>query len=296
VKSRIALVVRPPAEEARLNELRASVRALRRAGHRVVVRLTFEAGDARRYARGAARAGCDCVVAVGGDGTINGVVNGLVAAGGDAALGIVPLGTANDFARGLGLPERVGDALCVATQGSRVSVDVARVNRRCFINVSTGGFGANATRAASRGIKRVLGPLSYLFTGMRRLLEYRAREGRFVVDGRTVHEGGFAFFAVGNARQTGGGTTIAPRAEIGDGLLDVVLVGAVSRLDLVSLLPDLRAGTHLESPQVHYFRARTFRVEPRDCVAVNADGELVAGTTRYDYDILERGLKLMVPR
>lgn len=267
---------------------------MRERGHRVGVRLTFEAGDARRYARSAARRGWDVVVAAGGDGTINGVVNGLTSARGEVALGVVPLGTANDFARGLGIPEDIESALRVAAEGARVCVDVARVNRRCFINVSTGGFGADATRAAGVGIKKYFGPVAYLARGAQQLLAYDPAVATFVVDERIVHEGRFAFFAVGNARQTGGGTQIAPRADTSDGMMDVVLVGAVSRLDLLSLLPDVRMGTHMESPHVHYYRARHMLVTPSTSLTVNADGERVAGRS-YAYDMLPHRQPVMVP-
>jgi diacylglycerol kinase (ATP) len=294
MKRSIAIIVRPPSDGARLEPLRAGIAALRHAGHRVSVRTTFEAGDARRFARSASLAGWDVVAAAGGDGTINEVVNGLTRARGQAALAVIPLGTANDFARGLGIPQDCEAALRVAADGTRARVDVARVNRRCFINVSTGGFGADATQDAGRGIKRWLGPFAYLVRGTQKLAAFEPFHATFTADDAVAYEGPFAFFAVGNARQTGGGTRIAPRADIGDGMLDVVVVGDVSRLDLLSLLPDLRAGTHLESPHVHYFRARRLVVTSTDDLAVNADGEAVAGTT-YSYELHQRGQDMMLP-
>jgi diacylglycerol kinase (ATP) len=109
-----------------------------------------------------------------------------------------------------------------------------------------------------------------------------------------VHQGEFVFFAVGNGSLTGGGTRIAPRADVRDGKVDVVVVGGVSRLDFLALLPDLRAGTHLESPDVAYFRAHTFEVVAEGPLRVNADGEAVAGTT-FRYDVLERPQRVLVP-
>jgi diacylglycerol kinase (ATP) len=277
-----------------MEEMRAAVAAVRRRGHRVRVRLTFEPGDARRYARGAARAGCDVVVAAGGDGTINEVVNGLAAAGGSASLGVVPLGTANDFASGLGLPEGLEASLRLAAEGNARLVDVARVNRRCFINVSTGGFGASAARSVSRRAKRWLGRLTYVAAGARLLARYAPAQGRFLADGRVVHEGDFVFFAVGNARRTGGGTPLTPLADHGDGKLDLMVVCCGSRREFVALLPDLRAGTHLDSPAVSYFRADRFEVHTREPIEVNADGEPVAGR-RFRYDLLDRPLPVILP-
>jgi lipid kinase YegS len=287
MKRTIALVVRPPTEESKLEELRNAVAAVRHDGHRVSVRLTFEAGDARRYARRAARAGWDVVAAAGGDGTVNEVVNGLTAARGEAALGIVPLGTANDFARGMGIPEGIESALRLVAAGETRPVDIARVNRRCFINVSTGGFGASISQSAGRGLKKHMGGLAYVLRGVRSMMRFRVRSGVFRIDGDIVHDGTFVFFAVGNARQTGGGTPLTPLARTGDGRLDVVLVHGMSKLQFISLAPRLRAGTHLDSPHVSYYRTDDFTVEPRDDVTVNADGEAVAGET-FSYDILDR--------
>lgn len=296
----IALVMRPQTDEARQAEIDAAVAALRASGHDVVVHLTEGDGDARRYACAASLDGCAVVAAAGGDGTVNGVVNGLVDAARSApesegaALAVVPMGTANDFARGLELPMNVHDALHVAAGGVPTRFDTGRVNGRCFINVSTGGFGADATQAASRGAKRWLGPLAYMVEGARQLASFTPGRAVFRIDGETVHDGGFIFFAVGNSALTGGGTRIAPRADPADGRLDVVLVCGSSRLDFLSLLPDLRAGTHLESPDVSYFRAHTVDVRPDGKVAVNADGEPVDGRV-FTYDVLDRPLTVMVP-
>jgi lipid kinase YegS len=287
MKRRIALVVRPPTEEAKLEEVRRAVSALRHDGHRVSVRLTFEAGDARRYARGAARSGCDVVAAAGGDGTVNEVVNGLASSRRGTPLAIVPLGTANDFATGLGIPDDVESALRVAAEGTARPVDIARVNRRCFINVSTGGFGAGESHSAGRGLKKHAGGLAYILRGSKNLMRFRRPSAVFRVDGDIVHDGAFVFFAVGNARQTGGGTPLTPLARTGDGRLDVVLVHGMSRLQFIYLLPRLRTGTHLDSPHVSYYRTDEFTVEPREVVNVNADGEAVAGES-FQYDVLSR--------
>lgn len=292
MKRRIAVIVRPPTDEARLEELRDAVEALRADGHRVSVRLTFEAGDARRYARAAARAGCDVVTAAGGDGTVNEVVNGLARVRGSTSLGLVPIGTANDFASSLGIPEEIEAALRLAAEGTSRPVDIARVNRRCFINVSTGGFGVDASQTTGRGLKKRLGGLAYVLSGVENMVTFEEHVAAFRVNGELVHDGGFIFFAVGNARRTGGGTPLTPLANVGDGRLDIMLVHEMSRLQFMALLPELRAGTHLDNPHVSYFRADTLEVYPRSPLHVNADGEHVAGNA-FSYDILPRPLHVV---
>lgn len=291
---RIVLIAKPPKREQQAAELESIVARLRASGHDVRTRMTSARGDAELFARGAAHGGAELVLAVGGDGTINEVVNGLALASHRPRLGIVPAGTANDFARGLGLPRDAAGALTVALEGASVAVDLARVNRRYFINVSTGGFGADATRAAPVPVKRLLGPLAYLITGARRLLEFEPARAAFEVDGRPLYDGPFAFYAVGNSWRTGGGARVTPRAQHGDGALDVMIVGRVSRLDLLALLPDLRAGSHLESPDVLYVRANTVQVTAPEVLRVNADGEAVSARV-LSYGVLRRHLEVMVP-
>ncbi len=291
---RIALIMRPRGTDPRLEELRTQVARLRAAGHTVRPRLTYEPGDAVHFARAAALARSDLVLAAGGDGTVNEVVNGIASSGWQPRLGVVPVGTANDFAAGLGLPTTVAEAVDVAVRGRPIAVDAARVNERYFVNVSTGGFGAEATVAANPDAKRRLGPVAYLLTGAKQFVGLKRRQARFLADGRPLHEGEFMVFAVGNARRTGGGTLLTPLARHGDRKLDVVVVRGMSRLDFLALMPDLRAGTHLDSPDVFYVQAAELQVEGERPLRVNADGEALRARTLV-YRIAERPLSVMVP-
>jgi diacylglycerol kinase (ATP) len=291
---KIALIVRPPGDEGVVSELREVVNLLRGTGHQVFPRMTFGEFDAVRFARGAARRHTDLVLAAGGDGTVNEVVNGIARCSWQPRLGIVPIGTANDFASTLGLPERAEDAVEVGLSGRPVAVDVGEVNGRCFINVSTGGFGADATTGATLEAKRKLGKLAYLLTGARKLIELKPQRAQFSGDAGEFYNGDFFFFAVGNARSTGGGQRVTPRAEIGDARLDVVIVPALPRLDFLAMLPDLRAGTHLESSDVLYMQTRMLDVSAAAPMRVNADGEAVRAR-RLHYQILERPLSVMLP-
>jgi len=290
----IGLIMHPRGDAQRLEELRSVVARLRADGHIVWPHLTFEPGDAVRLARLAARAGADLVIAAGGDGTVNEVVNGIGRLRRPPRLGILPIGTGNDFALGLGIPQELVEAARVAVSGRPRAIDVARVNDRLFVNVSSGGFGAEATEHTPGEAKRVLGALAYVVAGARELVVLHPVRGRFHVDGRRFFDGEFLLFAVGNGRRTGGGSLLTPRADVGDGLLDLVVVEAMPRLDFLALLPDLRAGTHLESPGVRYTRATSIVVAPRAPLAVNADGEPVRAR-RYHYTLWPLRLVVMAP-
>lgn len=291
---RIGLIIRPREGMEGLDILRSEVARLRELGHTVVPRLTFEQGDAASFAREAAESGADLLIAAGGDGTINGVVNGAVSAGWQGRFGIVPTGTANDFAVGMELPQTIPEAVAVAVGGKSREVDVARLNDRYFVNVSTGGFGATATEETPSDTKRLLGPWAYVITGVKKFHELRPSRARFTTPEGEVYAGDVMLFAVGNAKRTGGGSMLTPRAEFGDGKLDVMIVPGMPRMDFVALLPDLRAGTHVDNTDVLYFQTEALEVTADDDLSVNVDGEPVSGHN-FRYSLTDTPLTLMVP-
>jgi lipid kinase YegS len=266
--------------------LREVVRDVRERGHVVEPRVTFEEGDAVIAARAAAERGVDAVVAVGGDGTVNEVVNGLD--GADVALGIVPLGTANDFARQAGIPEEPLHALDLILQRSPLRIDTASLNGRRFINVSTGGVGAEATAETPTEAKKALGPLAYAITGVRKLTQLEPHRARFAGPG-FEHRCGFLLFAVGNARETGGGTSLTPQASVTDGLLDVCIVEEMPLAEFARLVLRLKRGEHLDHPGVVYVQLPSLTVDVQHEITVNVDGE---STTQRELTYLARPLDL----
>jgi diacylglycerol kinase (ATP) len=291
---RIELVINTDSPEA-LTALREGVATLRAEGHTVQPHLTFEAGDAERFAAEAASKGVDRVAAAGGDGTVNEVLNGLLASESSPALAIIPLGTANDLAAELEIPADPAEALRLAVEGTTHAVDVASVNGRHFLNVSTGGLGAEVTSDTSDELKRLLGPVAYAITGVRKFAELRPFPARFSAGDELFYEGEFLVFAVGNARRTGGGNRLTSAAEMGDGLLDLCVVEGMSLLEFARIAPLLRSGRHVDHPQIVYRQVRSVTVEAREELQVNADGEPISGK-RFDYQLTPRRLNLVSPR
>ncbi|HEX8903719.1 MAG TPA: YegS/Rv2252/BmrU family lipid kinase, partial [Longimicrobiaceae bacterium] len=238
--------------------------------------------------------------AAGGDGTVNEVVNGLLAgaatdAGDAPRLAILPLGTANDLAAGLGIPADDPEAaLAVAVAGIPFSVDVPTVNGRCFLNVSTGGFGAEATEESSEGLKSVLGPVAYVVTGVRKFVRLEPSRARFAAAGETLHDGQFLVFAVGNARRTGGGIHLTAHAEMDDHLLDVCIIEEMGRLEFAKIASQIRSGAHVDHPRVTYRKVPSLTVEGDEELSVNADGEPMSAR-RFEYAFAPGRLTLMVP-
>src|ERR1051325_9562675 len=220
----IALIVH--GERADRADLRHLINWVRDKGHLVEPLITYEAGEATALTASAARRGVDVVAAVGGDGTVNEVVNGLDRS--DGALGLIPLGTANGFARQVGIPADADHAMDVILQRKPQRIDTASLNGRRFLNVSTGGVGAEATAETPSEVKESLGPLAYAITGLRKLADFRPHWARFAGDG-FAYEGDFLIFAVGITQYTGGGTMMTPMASATDGLLDLCIVEGMSR-------------------------------------------------------------------
>jgi lipid kinase YegS len=265
---RIALIIH--GARAGHEGLRRMVDWVRDRGHVVDPRVTWESGDAERFAREAAGARADVVVAVGGDGTLNEVVNGL--AGSTVPLGIIPLGTANDFARQVGIPDDPDHAMDVILRRNPVCIDSAELNGRRFLNVSTAGVPAEATAETPQDLKAQLGVLAYALTGVRKFVGMRRYTARVTGPGLDL-DCRFLVAAVGNARTTGGGSRVTPRALVTDGLLDVCIVEAMPRRDFARILLKLRRGEHVGAEGVHYFKLPSLTITARRPVSVNVDGE-----------------------
>jgi lipid kinase YegS len=271
--------------------LRDAVEWARTIGHRIRAHVTWEAGDARRFAEEAARRGSDAVLALGGDGTVNEVVNGLV--GTRTPLGVLPAGTANDFARQTGIPDDVRAALELVIDGEAVTVDAAMLNGRAFLNVSSAGLGAETTAETGTTAKQVLGPLAYAITGMRKLAEdHEPRRARFTGPG-FAHDIEFLHFAVGNGRATGAGTVITPHARLDDGLLDLCIIEPMAGTAVAGLLLELRRGEHLDRDGVHYAQVPWVRVEADAPLTVNVDGE-PQQLDRLEYAVRPAALRVFV--
>jgi len=277
---------------AELPGLRHLVDWVRAKGHTVRVRVTWEPGDGAMFAREAIEAGVDTIVACGGDGTVNEVVNGIE--GTTVALGIIPAGTANDFARQVGIPDDPSAAMDVVLRRKPVIIDTADMNGRRFLNVSSGGVGAEATAETPADAKASLGPVAYFISGLRKLAALEPRRALFEAPGLRL-EDEFLLFAVGNARATGGGSLVTPRASVRDGLLDACIVSAMPRKEFAKLVLRVKRGEHLESDGVRYLQVPWFRITSAEPMTVNVDGESTE-VAQAHYEARPRNLLIHLPR
>jgi diacylglycerol kinase (ATP) len=261
--------------------------------------MTVAGGDAARLAGRAALEGYERLIVAGGDGTLNEVLNGVASVEGALArttFGLVPLGTGNDFAGALGLPEDVEEAVAILLRGRTIEADLGLLNDRYFVNVSAGGFIAEVSDAVNPQLKSMAGKLAYLIGGAQVLMEYEpvgVSLRALAEDGRVLtRESGAQMFAVCNSRLVGGGRLIAPHALIDDGLLDVCFVEAMPTLEFVGLLGSVSGGDHIEDERVSYFRARELDLRFDRTIKVNTDGEVMEAS-ECRYRVLPRAVRFL---
>jgi lipid kinase YegS len=278
-------------------QIREAVELARHRGHMVMVRVTWEAGDGRELAREGVRAGADVVVAAGGDGMLNEVVNGVASCGLPArtSVGLIPLGTANDLANAAGIP--LGDpvaAMKIITEGQPHLIDLGMLNERFFINMASGGYGTQVTVKTPEGMKSMFGGVSYLFTGLLALPTLVPQKVELTAPDWNW-SGGVLVLAVGNGRFAGGGVPLCSRAQLDDGLLDVMVIPDVEYHELVSLLADLLR-LHLPKDGTHFFyhQVRWLNLRAKEEFQINLDGEPVVGT-EFHWSIQPRMLRFYLP-
>ncbi len=232
------------------------------------------------------------VVAVGGDGTVHEVLRGL--AGTEKVLGVVPIGSGNDFARMLGLkglPWR--EALELALFGPEEAIDLGQVNGEPF-GASLGiGFDALVAKKALSAPPFLRGMPRYLYALFGVLKDLRLPEGQVLVDGVEVHRGPLLLLAAMNGPAYGGGIPIAPMADPRDGLLSVVLARSFTRLGVVFILPRLLLGRHLFHPQVAAYAGQRVEVAFAQPVPAHADGELLPESALYQAEVRPLGLQVV---
>jgi lipid kinase YegS len=292
--SRICLILhRKSANEPAVKE---AVKHVRDKGIDLRVRIPWNKKDKPRVVHEALAAGAKRIIAGGGDGTINAVVNALVGKGKKpprAMMGILPLGTANDFARGCDLPvDDLKRCLEIACSSPPRKIDVGRVNSRCFVNVTSGGFGAEITATTPVEMKKKLGGGAYTIMGLIKAFNLEPYEGRLLVPGEEPQEGAMLLMAVGNNRLAGGGFEVAPKARLDDGLLDIAIVRHQPDLQVARLAAELKTIDSPDNQYLYYRQLSKFTIETKRDVHFNLDGEPTQ-ENRLKFSVLPKHLRVV---
>ena len=261
------------------------------------VRITEKEGDARRMATVAVKSGAGLVVAAGGDGTLNEVVNGMAEDFGSARLGLLPLGTGNDFARSINIPTDLDAALAVLQEGRVQAVDVAcatlgETTTRYFINMSAGGFSGVVSEKAHEAKDR-WGPLAYLRAALGTLPELQGFKTRVLVNGVENLTLDTYNIIVSNGRFVAAGIPVAPQSKLDDGLLDLMIAPAMTTAQLAILVPQVLLGRHTESDLLLFRKVTRLEIESDPPMSFNVDGELI-GDAPARFEVLPRALEVVV--
>jgi diacylglycerol kinase (ATP) len=248
-------------------------------------------------AQAAADAQGSLLVVVGGDGTVNEVVNAV--AGTDAEIAVLPSGTGQDLARSQGIPSDIDEAVRVALEGETRTIDVGRVEladgeSRFFANVGSVGMSGAVARRANAMTKRFGGKATFFYALTREFLAWQNTRVTVELDERIRREGAMHDVIVANGRCHGGGMKLAPDARQDDGLFDVVTIGDISKLDFVTTAPKLYSGRYLAHPKVELLRSSTVAIDAAQPLPLEVDGEPI-GTTPARFEVVPAALRLRVP-
>ena len=260
--------------------------------------ITKKSGDAEKWTHRTIRSGCDYLVVAGGDGTLNEVVNGAARARRAPQIGIVPLGTGNDFARTLGLPLSLDANIDILRAAKSTPIDIVRVKSkrtRYFVNVSAGGFSGMVDEKITPKIKQTWGPLAYVRGAAAALPKLHAYKTQLVLDDREELSTELYNVVIANGRFVAGGLPIAPEADPSDGLLEVVLIPKLGAAEMALLAAEVVLGKHLSSNATIFRRAGKIAVRSRPGMWFNVDGELV-GNAPAVFQIVPNALNFIVEK
>ncbi|WP_152399201.1 diacylglycerol kinase [Paenibacillus cellulositrophicus] len=252
---------------------------------------TMGEGDATKAAIDAVERGYDMIIAAGGDGTLYEVVNGMAERDNLPPLGVFPVGTTNDFARGLGIPRNWEDYCDLVIRQQTRPIDVGKANDRYFINIAGGGTLTELTYDVPSRLKTMIGQLAYYIKGVEKMVSLSPQELIINAEGQeTIHDE-FMIFLITNTNSVGGFEKLAPGARIDDGLLDVIALKKCNLAEFVRLVSLALRGEHFNDKKVVYFRTKSMEVTSPGKVLLNLDGEL-GGTLPGQFSVLPQHLRI----
>ena len=251
------------------------------------------AGDATQAAAKACDLGFDLIVAAGGDGTVNEVVNGMAAYDERPALGIIPMGTVNDFAKALHIPPTIDEAVEMIVTGRSARIDIGRMNSKYFINIAGGGKITEVSYEAPSKLKSIIGPLAYYVKGIEMLPKIRSTNVKIEYDDN-VFEGKVMLFMLGLTNSIGGFEKLVPDARLNDGKFTLIIVEEAGLAEIGHIMTLATRGEHLKHPKVHFFKAEEVDISSFEEVHLNLDGEF-GGVLPAHFINLKEHLEVRVP-
>ncbi|OFL48621.1 MULTISPECIES: diacylglycerol kinase [Nosocomiicoccus] len=267
---------------------------LERAGYIASAHRTTGIGDAIVAAKRACELEFDLVIAVGGDGTVNEVINGLLQHDTPPEFGIIPMGTVNDFTRALGIPSDIFEALDYIIEGEPFAIDLGLMNGKYFMNIGGGGKITEVSYEAPSRLKAVIGSLAYYVKGIELIPQITSFPIRIEHDD-DVYTGRVMLFLIGLTNSIGGFEQLVPDAELDDGYFSVLILEEVNLAELAHVLTLAMRGEHLKHDKVKYFKSRELYVSSFEEVQLNLDGEL-GGVLPAHFKNLQQAIKVRIKK
>ena len=254
----------------RLDEV---IEYLQVAGATVIPLRTRQKGDVRPFLRDTKCLDVHGIIVAGGDGTVHETINAMLSEEIDVPLGLIPSGTCNDFATHLGFSKDIPRCLSAVKKGEWRTVDVGTVNGEYFLNVASAGLLTSVAHTVDVTLKNTIGRMAYYLKGLGELPNFRSLRVRVDADGQLFEED-ILFFLIMNSGMVGSFPTLAPKAKIDDGKLDVLIVNKCKIPELMGLLISIFAGRHTQSSHIRHLQATNIRIECDEPVESDLDGEL----------------------
>ncbi|MFF2093326.1 diacylglycerol kinase [Paenibacillus sp. NPDC058174] len=292
VHKRARLIYNPTSgREEMKRRLPDILQKLDQAGIEASCHATTGEGDATLAAAEAAERGYDMIIAAGGDGTLYEVINGLAEKPNLPPLGILPLGTTNDFARAMGIPRHWEYACDLIIQQYTRPIDVGKANNRYFINIAGGGSLTELTYDVPSKLKTMIGQLAYYMKGLEKMTRLRPTQLSFEAAGVGGFDGEFMLFLICNSNSVGGFEKLAPESKVDDGLFDVILLKKCNLAEFIRLATMALRGEHLNDSHFIHFRTSELKVTTPDYVQINLDGEY-GGRLPFTFSVLPSHLQI----
>ncbi|MBA7605133.1 Diacylglycerol kinase [subsurface metagenome] len=281
--------------------LKTIFKYLKENGFNFKVSYTSHHGEAIELAQKAADKGIELIVSIGGDGTVNEIVNGIMKSKNDPSLGIIPLGWANDFIKTVNIPFDITQACQILVQGKIKKIDIGVINSQIyFANICGVGFDAEVAQLANQ-IKskhpnlRILSAFIYVFATVKKLLSpFSYHNVKIKFDGQEIHSK-ILFIAISNGKIYGGRFKITPEAILDDGLLEICLVEEMGRFKYLSIIPKVFKGTHASIKGINFYRAKEVVIESSETILAQVSGEVIECQKKFTITLLPKSLKLIVP-
>ncbi|RDW20231.1 diacylglycerol kinase [Oceanobacillus arenosus] len=279
--------------EAIKKELPAILERLEIAGYEASAHATVGEGDAVNAAKLAVEREYELVIAAGGDGTINEVIHGMAEQDHRPKLGIIPVGTTNDFARALHIPRDIMKAVDIILAGNSMLLDVGKVNDQHFINIAGGGRLTELTYDVPIKLKTMLGQLAYYVKGIEMLPSLKPARTKIEYDGNVIDED-IMLFLVSNSNSVGGFEKLAPGAKLNDGYFDLLILRETNLAEFIRIVTLALRGAHLDDKNVIYAQAKHIKVTPHEKMQLNIDGEY-GGLLPGEFINLQQHIEFIVP-